>query len=172
MNHYIIISPWSRKLPNIRSNESGFGYSNYKNNPKNYPWWPEVINLLKQKVNIVQVGVDGEEKLNADIFEFNKPTLDLVKLISDSIIWMSVDNFFPHMCNAENCKPGIVLWGRSDPNIFGYDQNINLLKDRKYLRPNQFNKWEEVKYSEECFVSPETIVKSIPATIQVDNFQI
>jgi len=48
----IIISPYSKKLM------SG------KNNPKNYPYWKELIRLIKEP--IVQVGIEGEDQLVDD----------------------------------------------------------------------------------------------------------
>ena len=48
----IIISPFSRVL------------RNGKPNPKNYPYWPELIKLLREKnMCVVQVGFKGEEEL-------------------------------------------------------------------------------------------------------------
>ena len=43
----IIISPYSKPL------------RNGLNNPKNYPYWKELISLINEE--IIQVGVDGEE---------------------------------------------------------------------------------------------------------------
>ena len=39
----------------------------------------------------------------------------------------------------------------SDKNIFGYPQNINLLKNKKYLRKNQFDTWEAEEFIEKAF---------------------
>jgi hypothetical protein len=58
-------------------------------------------------------------------------------------------------------KPGIVLWGQSDPLIFGHPENNNLLKDRKYLREKQFWWWEQCDYNAEAFVRPEEIIKHL-----------
>lgn len=48
----IIISPYSKAL------------RNGKTNAKNYPYWKELIELIKEP--IVQVGIDGEEQLVPD----------------------------------------------------------------------------------------------------------
>jgi hypothetical protein len=58
-------------------------------------------------------------------------------------------------------KPGIVLWSVSDPEIFGYPENLNLLKDRKYLRKDQFAVWEAVTLDPETFVGPEEVYRAL-----------
>jgi ADP-heptose:LPS heptosyltransferase len=139
----IIISPWAQKL------------RNGKNNPKNYPWWKELVSLINEP--IVQVGIDGEEQLVED-FRKNLSLEELKSLINSCQTWISVDSFFQHLA-WDLGKPGIVLWGQSDPNIFGHPENINLLKDRKYLREKQFWWWEQCDYKSDSFVSPDVIVK-------------
>jgi hypothetical protein len=61
-------------------------------------------------------------------------------------------------------------FGQSDPNIFGYPGNINLLKDRSYLRPEQFLHWwhETVFYKEDAFVSAETVTETLFKVLKVD----
>ena len=105
----IIISPFAKKLHSI------------KNNPKNYPYWKELIELIDEP--IIQVGVEGEEQLVPD-FRKNLPIVELKKLIDQCRIWIGVDSFFQHL--AWDCnKPGIVLWSVSDPLIFGHPENTN-----------------------------------------------
>lgn len=141
----IIISPYSKKL------------RNGKENPKNYPYWKELIELIDDP--IVQVGITGETQL-VDIFHQNLSLKELEELILKCKIWISVDSFFQHFA-WDIGKPGIVLWGPSDPNIYGHPENINLLKDRSLLVPNQFLMWEQQSYRTECFVDPKEILKHI-----------
>jgi ADP-heptose:LPS heptosyltransferase len=141
----IIIAPYAQKL------------RNGKNNPKNYPYWPELITLINQP--IVQVGVKGEQQL-VDDFRPNLPLTELAELVCQADTWISVDSFFQHFC-WDLKKYGVVIWAQSDPLIFGHPENINILKDRKYLRKEQFWLWEQCEYKQECFVKPEKIVKHI-----------
>jgi ADP-heptose:LPS heptosyltransferase len=133
---------------------------NKKRNPKNYPYWKELLALLK-KEHIIQLGVKGkgEEKLTKD-FRRDLSLGEIKKLINECDFWISVDNFFPHLAHHV-LKPGVVIFGKSDPDIFGYPENINVLKDRKYIRKNQFALWEEEPYNEEVFVKPDLIIKNI-----------
>jgi ADP-heptose:LPS heptosyltransferase len=141
----ILISPYSQKL------------RNGKNNAKNYPYWKELIALIDEP--IVQVGVEGEEQL-VDDFRKNLSLVDLRKLVQECRIWISCDSFLQHLGWDEG-KKGIVLWGPSDPNIYGHPENINLLKDRKYLVQDQFLWWEAYEFDEERFVKPEEVLKHL-----------
>jgi ADP-heptose:LPS heptosyltransferase len=141
----IIISPYSKKLL------SG------KQNPKNYPYWAELINQINEP--IVQVGVGGEEQLVPD-FRKNLSLTELRKLIQECRTWISCDSFLQHLGWDEG-KPGIVLWGPSDPLIFGHPENINLLADRAHLVPNQFLWWEATEHKNERFVKPEEVLKHL-----------
>ena len=144
----ILISPYSRKLRNGNKN------------PKNYPYWENLIKMLKEiDKDIIQIGIDNEKRLVSN-FKKNLPLQNIKKLISMSNIWISIDNFLPHV-SYHLQKQGIVLWGHSDPIIFGYPENINLLKNRKYLRKNQFDTWENCEYNEDAFVKPGIIINEL-----------
>jgi ADP-heptose:LPS heptosyltransferase len=139
----IIISPYSKPL------------INGKRNPKNYPYWEELIALINEP--IIQVGVEGEEQL-VDDFRKNLPISELKKLIAQCRIWIGCDSFFQHL--AWDCgKPGIVLWSVSDPIIYGHPENNNLLKSRDYLASNQFLWWDLTEYNADAFVLPEEVIK-------------
>lgn len=146
----VIISPFSRSLPDGRRN------------PKDYPYWSEVIKELKKKdIHLLQIGVIGEKVLEG-VDEF-LPNLSLEKLADLAIscdTWVSIDSFFQHLCDLVQ-KPGVVIWGKSDPKLFGHMQNKNLLKDEKYLRAGQFESWTCTEWNEEVFVSPQIVVKAI-----------
>jgi ADP-heptose:LPS heptosyltransferase len=141
----IIISPYSKKLL------SG------KQNPKNYPYWAELISQIDEP--IVQVGVEGEEQLVPD-FRKNLSLTELRKLIQECRTWISCDSFLQHLGWDEG-KLGIVLWGPSDPLIFGHPENINLLADRAHLVPNQFLWWEATEHKNERFVKPKEVLKHL-----------
>jgi len=141
----IIIAPYAQKL------------RNEKENPKNYPWWPELISIIGEP--IVQVGVEGEKQL-VDDFRKNLSLTELKELTLQCRTWISVDSFFQHFA-WDIGKYGIVLWGQSDPLIFGHPENTNLLFDRGYLREKQFWWWEQCDYRVECFPTPSEVIKYI-----------
>jgi ADP-heptose:LPS heptosyltransferase len=143
----IIISPYAKAL------RSG------KQNAKNYPYWKELIALIKEP--IIQVGVEGEEQLVPD-FRKNLSLKELENLINECRTWISCDSFLQHFA-WDKKKYGIVLWSVSDPLIFGHPENINLIKDRKNLRENQFLWWEETDHDANKFVNPEVVIESLNA---------
>jgi len=141
----IILSPYAKTMRNGQQH------------PKNYPFWDQVISQINE--HIVQVGVEGEVPLVGD-FKKNLSLDDLATLIKESKTWMSVDSFFQHYCWSLG-KPGVVLWGQSDPVIFGHPENVNLLKDRTYLREKQFWLWEQCSFREDAFVTPDEVVEAL-----------
>lgn len=146
----ILIAPFAKKL------------RNGGNNPKNFPFWKEVLNGLNGQ-KVVQVGIEGEEQLTAD-FRKDIRLSEVAKLVSECTTWVSVDNYLPHLAHHIR-KPGIVLFGQSDPEIYGYKENINLLKSRSYLRPDQFLIWEQCEYKTEAFVDPQIVLNSIKVMV-------
>lgn len=141
----IIIAPWAR------------GMRNGMPHPKNYPYWIEVIKHIDEE--IIQVGSSGEQQLVSD-FRQNLKLTELADLVKSCKTWMGVDSFFQHFCWDLN-KPGIVIFGQSDPNIFGHKENINLLKDRSYLREKQFWLWEQCEFRIDSFVEPDVVLDAL-----------
>jgi ADP-heptose:LPS heptosyltransferase len=136
-----------------------------KEHPKNYPWWPEVIAKLKsQGHNVIQVGVKNEPQLTED-FRQNLSLSELATLINEADTWIGVDSFGQHFC-WDIGKRGVVLFGQSDPNIFGHEENINLLKSRDYLRDQQFWLWEQAEFKPDAFVDPETVIQAVNANFR------
>lgn len=133
-----------------------------KPHPKSYPYWEKVIKLLQKNYpdqKLVQVGVEGEQQL-LDDFRKGLSLDQLGKLVDSCDTWISVDSFFQHFC-WDRKKRGVVLFGQSDPVIFGHPENINLLKHRKFLREKQYWLWEQAEANPKCWVSPEEVVKAI-----------
>ena len=144
----ILIFPYAKLLPDNHIH------------PKNYPWWPEVVSALTSLGHtVIQVGIDGEPQLTLD-FRRNLSLTDLADLVKSCDTWISVDSFAQHFCWDLGVR-GVVLFGQSDPNIFGHPENINLLKSRAYLREKQFWLWTQTEYRPESFVEPEKVVQSI-----------
>ena len=141
----IIIAPYAQKL------RTG------KENPKNYPYWEELIQKIPKSIHIIQVGVDGEKQLVED-FRKSLSILELRHLLDECKTWIGVDSFFQHLAWSES-KPGIVLWSVSDPLIYGHPENWNLLKSRDYLAPNQFLWWDFTAFDENSFVKPKEVIK-------------
>lgn len=150
----VIISPYSQRL------------RNGNRNPKNFPYWTQVALALRgQGVRVEQIGQIGEDPIGADAFHINLGLRKIEEMVHQADSWAAVDNFFPHLCNVVG-KPGVVVWGKSDPTIFGYPQNTNLLKSRTCLRPAQFDIWDSEPFDEKVFVSAEEVTAAILKTLK------
>jgi len=144
----IVIQPFARRL------------RDGKYNAKNYPFWGAVVKLLDEAgYYVTQVGVKDEEQLVPD-FRINVPYVELQKLVQEYDTFISGDSFLQHL-GWSTGKKGIVLWGKSDPLIFGHPENVNILKSRENLRPDQFGIWEGVKYDPKVFVEPEVVMEAL-----------
>jgi len=145
----IIISPYTSRL------------KNGMRNAKQYPFWKELVSLLKERnIYTLQVGVNGEERIGSNDYKMNLSLYELKEILFEYDTFISVDNFFHHFAHYYK-KTGIVIWSKSDPILFGYSDNMNILKDRKYLRPDQFGVWSMCKYEKEAFYSAKEIFNLI-----------
>ncbi len=120
-------------------------------NCKSYPYWEELLLLLKDHEVKEIKGILSEQ--------------EIIDLINWSDVWINIDSFVQHLAAYHKLKKGIVLWGKSDPKLFGYPHNINLLKDKKYLRQNQYrdwvSPWNDVEQNLDMWVSPETVLDAL-----------
>lgn len=139
----ILIAPYAKKLLN------GMPHA------KDYPYWKELLEKLPN--DIVQIGIAGEKRLTRN-FKKGLSIPEITKLVIDCEYWISVDSFLPHLASHVG-KRGVVLWSVSDPVIFGYPDNINILKDRSYLRKKQFAIWEDESRNEDAFVEPDEVIR-------------
>lgn len=148
-----LISPYSSTVP------SG-------HNPKDYPYWQELVDgLLSLHYKVLQIGVEPEHRLVGADSLFNYPLKFIEHLVPAVDLWISVDNFFVHL--ATPIKPGIVLYGPSDPALFGYPQNNNLYVSSAGFRARQYDTWQLDTYNPANFVPASDILLQL--THGVDN---
>lgn len=126
-------------------------------NPKEYPFWEELISLLDDEV--FQIGIKGDIKYVDNYFE-NLPLVGVKQLVKDCSYWITTDSFMPHLAHHFP-KPGVVIFGPSDPKIYGYEENLNVLKNRSVLRPDQFGIWESCQFDENRFESAVQVAAKI-----------
>lgn len=93
---------------------------------------------------------------------FNIPHEKIIELAKNAEFFISIDSFLQHLIYCEKINiPGFVIWGKSDPKIFGYQVFHNILKSEKYLRKNQYLDWKNEKINHEVFLKPKEIIKII-----------
>lgn len=134
-------------------------------NPKNYPYWNDLLKLISENKNITQITQIGAAKDKqlpyVHNFLINQRFLQIKELIQEYDTWISVDSFLQHLNHYYDRKPGIVIWSQSDPKIFGYGENINVLRDRKYLREKQFWLWEQAQYDIKAYTEPTVVYSAL-----------
>lgn len=151
----ILISPWSRDT------------TDRKPSPKNYPKWAAVVAVLRMKgLEVRQVSCTGEPEVQGCQGRWDNLRLrELYPLVQGCDTWISVDNFWHHMAWTIK-EPGVAIFGSSDPLIFGHTENINLLKDRSFLREKQFWLWSQTTANPEMWVGPDVVVSATLRSIE------
>lgn len=151
----ILIFPWCAKTPEG------------KPSPKNYPYWGEVVKGLEtvgfkshQVSRIEEPVIPGVHQRTTDA-----KLSDIETLMRGCDTWLSSDSFAAHMAWTLG-EPGVAIFGPSDPIIFGHPENINLLKDRRFLREQQFWLWSQTKAYPEMFVGPEAVVSAAMLSVE------
>lgn len=149
----ILAFPWSRPT------------TEGKPSPKNYPHWPGVVtSLLEKGYRVHQVSCKDEPGLGCTVRSDDLPLAEIERLLRACLAWVSVDSFVPHMAWTLK-EPGVVIFGKSDPEIFGHAENTNLLKDRRFLRIRQFGLWSQEEPYAAAFVGPEVVVAAVLGSI-------
>lgn len=145
----IIIAPFAQKLrtgmPNPKSPSA--------------EWWLALLGLLRRPV--VQIGVSGEPALTPD-FREGMRLQGIAQLVRECETWISCDSFLPHLAHHERV-PGVVVWSQSDPRIFGYEENSNVIKSLAYLRKDPFGIWEAESHRPDAFPEVEDVAGEVEA---------
>jgi hypothetical protein len=89
--------------------------------------WEDLILQLHDKFSFVQVGLQNESQIKGcDCYLLSRLTLrQVAALLNNCYTWIDVDSFISHLGHAIN-KKGIVLLGRSHPDIYTHNTNINI----------------------------------------------
>ena len=92
--------------------------------------WKKLISLLNKDFDIVQVGGPNEERIEGiTTYLMGQTTIrQTMALVKNSLTFVSIDSFINHVGPAVN-KSGVVLFGRSNPYIFGHNMNVNVWVD-------------------------------------------
>jgi len=96
-------------------------------------WEKLVVDLRKSGCLVWQVGITGEEKIDGcDSYLFDLDYRNVIAILDKCVTWISVDSFLNHAGHAIG-KPGVVLFGPTDPKIFGHDSNLNIYHSNSCL---------------------------------------
>lgn len=141
----IIIFPYPADLP------SG------EVNPKTFPYWKQFVEIAnKEGYEVIQVSPLTALKIEGvKIVTGFLPSEAIINLVRKSEFYVTVDSFAQHLLNP--FISGYVIWAFSDPAIFGYRNNVNIIKSDKYLRKEQFKNWESIPNYEEAYFKAEEV---------------
>jgi len=115
-----------------------------ENAGRNYNQGQEVVNLLREAlpgVNIIVFGHNNEQEPLLNTMAFNNfggnpkfvDKIDFMILAKYCVSFISIDSALQHMCaNKSFNKKGVVLWGTSKPEMFGYENNTNIISEYPY----------------------------------------
>ena len=145
----ILYAPFAARSPSLNGQPS----------PKDYPFARELAELLEKDYEVVQVGGGNDVQVTKD-FRPNLSFNELGKLIHASRTGICVDSYLQH-CYWYFDRRAIVLLGISDPLIFSHLIHLNLLKDRKFLRPKQFDLYYLNQYNPDAFVKPSDVLQAL-----------
>ena len=145
----ILFAPFAARAPSLGGRPS----------PKDYPWAKELGVKLQENHEVIQVGGSQDEQVAED-FRKNLSFPEVEELIKGSDTGICVDSYLQHHFWSVG-RRAIVLFGISDPLIFGHSIHLNLLKDRSYLRPQQYDLYYTNQYCPEAFVSLSEILDAL-----------
>ena len=119
-------------------------YVDFKGFIRNYPrsLAQELVNLIKNnnpELNILNFGYPNEPTYNLEGCINTNCSISLMIAISKFASGcICIDSSLQHIfAERNNFKKSIVLWGSTKPGNYGYDKNINLIREIKRIdRPN------------------------------------
>ena len=90
-------------------------------------YWKKLVSMLTKEFDVVQVGGPNEEPITGVTTYLMGATniRQTMALVKNSLSFIAVDSFIGHVGPAVG-RSGVVLFGRSNPYIFGHDLNVNI----------------------------------------------
>lgn len=107
--------------------------------------WEKVISKLSEKgVQVIQIGNEKDKTIPGARKVTAKNAVDLMYLIERSKLHVGNEGGLVHLAHALNTK-SVVLFGPTDPNLYGYPDNKNLYT---YSCPSCW--WRSGDWSKNC----------------------
>lgn len=113
-----------------------------------YDKWEKIINFYP-KFDFIQLGVKDEKYINGAIDFRSKFSLrQQLSVLCHSKMYIGLDSFWNHAARALDIK-SVILFGPTNPKVWGYDGNINIYKK---TRCSPCIDWlmEECPYGKKC----------------------
>ena len=137
---------FEQKLLDVINKISPFIIVQFSGGPQNLPYksnstrdysnGQELINKIKQNYPNINILVFGQDNMNYEnTLKMNfELTLQYFILSKFCLTFISIDSALQHFASNERLnKKGIVLWGETSPEHFGYKKNINLTSSTPHV---------------------------------------
>lgn len=129
--------------------------------PKDYPYAQQLVDLLvKNGHEVIQVAYGAEPVLTSVTELRNAKLREIEDMLKTCDTYICVDTYLQHMAHYLGIR-GIVIFAMSNPEYFGYPDNINIVKDNKYFKTQQFQPWDMIQANDEAFVEPSVVVEAV-----------
>lgn len=139
-------------------------------------WYPErfqeVVDILKTKYTIIQLGSAGDTFLQGAIDMRGKTTIrETAAILYRSEFFIGQVGFLMHLARAVDCRSVIIYGGRERPDQSGYDFNINLYSPVS-CSPCWY--WNNCPYSKICMdkISAKDVIKGVEQLLSFNNKEV
>jgi ADP-heptose:LPS heptosyltransferase len=126
---YILIAPFAARSVIQYSNTTKVGSGGQRTVVKDWilsRWVSLVSEIQKKGIEVYQVGGQGDKGVpGCNRYFLGQDYRFSVALLEQSKGLISVDNFMQHAAFAIG-KPAVILFGATDPSIFGHETNVNI----------------------------------------------
>lgn len=148
--------------------------------------WEELVKELNKSFDTVQVGGLKEEPIKGITTYLMGQTnvRQTIALVKNSLTFITVDSFLNHVGPAVG-KSGVILFGRSNPYIYGHDTNKNIWIENSCDnigcgRPESYygdtKLYKGIVRNWECLdrkcmraITPEAVIKKVFETIEINT---
>ena len=134
--------------------------------PKAWPYFKELVEMLSAKGVECHQFCASEPTEYCDTVFRNTPLSKLHAKVKEYDTFVSVDSFYQHMNHCGDKKIGVVIFTVSDPKIYGYPYNKNILKDEKYLRNNQYLLYRYEDLNRNACPEPHAVFEAVMSLLE------
>jgi len=133
---------------------------------KNQEWFVDRWEKLAKKMfeyDFIQLGLKDDPLVKGVIDMRGETTVrEATALVKHSKCFVGVDSFLGHAPNITG-TPGVVLFGPSNPIVWGHDENINIYKDLKCAPCIDVLGGKECPYNKKCMrkISEKEVTNAI-----------
>lgn len=133
----------------------------------NHEWeinkWEELVKIMSG-ITFIQLGLEDERSITGTIDLRGKCSLrHSIALVKYAVAFTGVDSFLGHVAAATG-TPAVILFGDSNPEVWGHESNINIYKRLPCSPCVDILHGKKCFYGRQCMT--EITVKEVESSIQ------